>query len=87
MLTGDSPTRDARTRSEGTGVSPVSSNSSTSTGQSPEVFTMRAASASFTMLITSSPVSRMFRRVSLGPPARELIEMPISGGRLVMALK
>ena len=48
---------------------------------------MRAVSGSSTVLTTKSPVARMLRSVSLGSPPRRLIEMPIRGGRLVIALK
>ena len=87
MLTGASATCGDFTRSEAAGVRPVSANSSTSGVHSPEVSTIRAWSTSSTMLMTKSPVSRMFRNVSLGCPPRSLIETASSGGRLEIALK
>src|SRR5262249_43181356 len=87
MLMGDSATRGDFTRVAGTALSPVSASSSTSTGQSPDASTTRAARDSVTMLTTKSPVAWMLRNVSLGSPPRRLTETPISGGRLVSGTK
>src|SRR5215470_20117514 len=64
MLTGDSATRGARTRSLGTGVRPDIANSSTFAGNSAEQTFICSTISSLTMLTTNSLVSRTLASVS-----------------------
>src|SRR6185437_16854126 len=90
-LTGDSATCGGRTTWEGRVVSFASANSSTEGSYSPLVRFMASATAKVTTLTTNSPVSRMFRNVSLGAdwPStwRSDGEKPRSGGFADIALK
>ena len=55
------------TFTEGTGVSPLHSNSSSSGGKAVAVKTMSSMTSIVTILSTNSPVARMFRTESLTP--------------------
>ena len=89
MLTRDSATRGARTRSLGVGVNPETTNSSISGGNSGAVRFILAAKSSETMFTTNSRVAATLRSVSfcaLSLP-RTMGEKQIAGGLALMAVK
>src|SRR6185503_7470196 len=87
MLMGASATRGGLILTLGPVVKPVSANSSTSGGYSPEVRFICSASASSTMLTTKSCVYSIFCTVSFFPPARRPEENARVGGSLQTAMK
>src|SRR5580692_11027824 len=88
MLTCDSFTRGALTRSLGTGVSPETRNSSTSGGNSADVSFICPVNSSDTMLTTKPPVHSMFLIVSFGCPAAfRKGQKHTTGGLMLAAVK
>src|SRR5215203_895734 len=87
MLMGASATRGTFTFTLGALVNPVSANSSTSGGYSPEVRFICSTRASLTTLTTYSPVALTFLTVSLATPSREPAENITVGGLEQTALK
>src|ERR1035438_683995 len=88
MLTCDSFTRGDLTRSPGTGVRPVTWNSSTSGGNSAEVVFTCLINSSETMFTTKSPVRSMLLRVSFGcPSAFRNGQKQTTGGFMLAAVK
>ncbi len=79
-LIGASTTRGDRTRTPGAAVRPVSANSSTSGGQSAEVWFICSARSSSTTFTTKSPVCSALRTVSLRFRARGPDENATVGG-------
>src|SRR5215510_11893437 len=87
MLMGASATRGALTFTPGAAVRPVSANSSTSGGYSPEVRFICSANASSTMLTTKSCVYSILRIVSFFLSSRRPEENASVGGLLHTAMK